>query len=159
MSEIALTIIKVAFLALLWLFILSAVSVIRSDLFGKTVRAPDQPQGTGDTATAAREEPSGSAVSRACFTITQGNQAGLSAELAAWSDHDRPRRGLPADLGRRLRLDPARPGGQLRRTASTSRIWAPPTARYVNGQRITAPTTITLADTVRIGKTIMRLEP
>jgi pSer/pThr/pTyr-binding forkhead associated (FHA) protein len=30
---------------------------------------------------------------------------------------------------------------------------------YVNGQRITAPTTITLADTVRIGKTMMRLEP
>ena len=30
---------------------------------------------------------------------------------------------------------------------------------YVNGQRITAPTTITLADTVRIGKTIMKLEP
>ena len=44
MSEIALTIIKVVFLALMWLFILSAVSVIRSDLFGKTVRASDQPQ-------------------------------------------------------------------------------------------------------------------
>ena len=43
MSEIALTVIKVLFLALLWLFIFSAVSVIRSDLFGKTVPAPDQP--------------------------------------------------------------------------------------------------------------------
>ena len=30
---------------------------------------------------------------------------------------------------------------------------------YVNNQRITAPTTITLSDTVRIGRTIMRLEP
>ena len=30
---------------------------------------------------------------------------------------------------------------------------------YVNGQRITAPTTITLADSVRIGKTMLRLEP
>jgi pSer/pThr/pTyr-binding forkhead associated (FHA) protein len=30
---------------------------------------------------------------------------------------------------------------------------------YVNGQRITAPTTITLSDTVRIGRTVMRLEP
>ena len=30
---------------------------------------------------------------------------------------------------------------------------------YVNGQRITAPTTITMSDTVRIGKTIMKLEP
>ena len=44
MSEIALLIIKVVFLALLWLFILSAVSVIRSDLFGKTVRASEQLQ-------------------------------------------------------------------------------------------------------------------
>ena len=44
MSEIALTVIKVLYLALLWLFILSAVSVIRSDLFGRTVRASDQPQ-------------------------------------------------------------------------------------------------------------------
>jgi pSer/pThr/pTyr-binding forkhead associated (FHA) protein len=30
---------------------------------------------------------------------------------------------------------------------------------YVNGQRITAPTTITMADGVRIGKTPMKLEP
>ena len=44
MSEIAVTVIKVLFLALLWLFILSAVSVIRSDLFGRTVPTPDQPQ-------------------------------------------------------------------------------------------------------------------
>ena len=44
MSEIALTVIKVLFLALLWLFILSVVSVIRSDLFGRTVPTPDQPQ-------------------------------------------------------------------------------------------------------------------
>jgi pSer/pThr/pTyr-binding forkhead associated (FHA) protein len=29
---------------------------------------------------------------------------------------------------------------------------------YVNGKRITAPTTITMADTVRIGKTILKLE-
>ena len=44
MSEIALTVIKVLYLALLWLFILSVVSVIRSDLFGRTVPTPDQPQ-------------------------------------------------------------------------------------------------------------------
>ena len=30
---------------------------------------------------------------------------------------------------------------------------------YVNGQRITAPTTITMSDTLRIGKTMMKLEP
>ena len=40
MSELAVTVIKVLYLALLWLFILSAVSVIRSDLFGRTVPRP-----------------------------------------------------------------------------------------------------------------------
>ena len=30
---------------------------------------------------------------------------------------------------------------------------------YVNGQRITAPTAISLSDTLRIGKTILKLEP
>jgi hypothetical protein len=44
MSEIALTVIKVLFLALLWLFILSVVSVIRSDLFGRTVPSSGQPE-------------------------------------------------------------------------------------------------------------------
>ncbi len=29
---------------------------------------------------------------------------------------------------------------------------------YVNGQRITAPTAVGLADTIRIGKTILKLE-
>ena len=40
MSELAVTAIKVLYLALLWLFILSVVSVIRSDLFGRTVPTP-----------------------------------------------------------------------------------------------------------------------
>ena len=47
MSELAVTAIKVLYLALLWLFILSVVSVIRSDLFGRTVPNPtpaDEPQ-------------------------------------------------------------------------------------------------------------------
>ena len=50
MSEIALTVLKVLFLALLWLFILSAVSVIRSDLFGRTASAPGRPTTRAGTA-------------------------------------------------------------------------------------------------------------
>ena len=83
MSEIALTIIKVVYLALLWLFILSAVSVIRTDLFGKTIRAFDQPANPKSwrrSASAVRGKDSG--VSLRVFMISQGNQAGLSAELA-----------------------------------------------------------------------------
>ena len=98
MSEIALTIIKVVYLALLWLFILSAVSVIRSDLFGKTVRAADQPE---PQELETPPPPSGGKRQRGeprVFVISQGNQAGLGRARRR-SDHDRPWRGLPADLG------------------------------------------------------------
>jgi pSer/pThr/pTyr-binding forkhead associated (FHA) protein len=159
MSEITLLIIKVVFLALLWLFILSAVSVIRSDLFGKPVRAADQPQPQEletpppppRKAKRQRGEPR-------VFTISQGNQAGLSADLAGGVIMI----GRSADCQlileddyvstRHARVVGAPTGIYIEDLGSTN-------GTYVNGQRITAPTTITLADTVRIGKTMLRLEP
>jgi len=158
MSEIALTVIKVAYLALLWLFILSAVSVIRSDLFGRTVRAADQPQPQelesppppARRAKRHRGEPR-------VFMISQGNQAGLSADLA----------GGVVMIGRgadcQLILDDDYVSTRHARVVSTPNgIYVEDlgstNGTYVNGQRITAPTTITFADTVRIGKTILKLE-
>ena len=84
MSEIALTVIKVLFLALLWLFIFSAVSVIRSALFGKPVPAPDQPgpQELEPPPPPPRwtRRPRGAP---RVLTIAQGAQAGDSGQLAA----------------------------------------------------------------------------
>jgi FHA domain-containing protein len=80
MSEIALTVLKVLFLALLWLFILSVVSVIRSDLFGRTVPAPEGRELEAPAHAERRgRRPRGDP---RIFSIAQGNQAGLSAELA-----------------------------------------------------------------------------
>jgi pSer/pThr/pTyr-binding forkhead associated (FHA) protein len=158
MSEIALTVIKVVYLALLWLFILSAVSVIRSDLFGRTVRASDQPQPQelesppppARRAKRHRGEPR-------VFMISQGNQAGLTADLA----------GGVIMIGRgadcQLILDDDYVSTRHARVVSTPNgIYVEDlcstNGTYVNGQRITAPTTITFADTVRIGKTILKLE-
>lgn len=158
MSEIALTVIKVVYLALLWLFILSAVSVIRSDLFGRTVTASDQPQPQelesppppARRAKRHRGEPR-------VFMISQGNQAGLSADLA----------GGVVMIGRgadcQLILDDDYVSTRHARVVSTPNgIYVEDlgstNGTYVNGQRITAPTTITFADTVRIGKTILKLE-
>ncbi len=159
MSEIALTVIKVLFLALLWLFILSAVSVIRSDLFGKTVPAPDQqqpqelesPPPPPKKSKRQRGEPR-------IFVITQGAQAGLSAELAAGVVMIG--RGADCQLildddyvsTRHARVIGGDKGSYVEDLGSTN-------GTYVNGQRITAPTTITLSDTVRIGKTMLKLEP
>jgi hypothetical protein len=156
MSEIALTIIKVAFLALLWLFILSAVSVIRTDLFGKTVRAPDQPQELETPPPPPRRAKRQRGEPRV-FMISQGNQAGLSAELSAGMVMI----GRGADC--QLILDDDYVSTRHARVVSTPNgIYVEDlgstNGTYVNGQRITAPTTITLADTVRIGKTILKLE-
>jgi pSer/pThr/pTyr-binding forkhead associated (FHA) protein len=159
MSEIALTIIKVVYLALLWLFILSAVSVIRSDLFGRTIRASDQPQPQElETPPPPARRGKRQRGEPRVFMISQGNQAGLSAELA----------GGVIMIGRgadcQLILDDDYVSTRHARVVSTPNgIYVEDlgstNGTYVNGQRITAPTTITLADTVRIGKTMLRLEP
>jgi pSer/pThr/pTyr-binding forkhead associated (FHA) protein len=158
MSEIALLIIKVVFLALLWLFILSAVSVIRSDLFGKTVRASDQPQPQELETPPPPKKAKRQRGQPRVFMISQGNQAGLSADLAGGVIMI----GRSADCQlildddyvstRHARVVGAPTGIYIEDLGSTN-------GTYVNGQRITAPTTITLADTVRIGKTMLRLEP
>jgi pSer/pThr/pTyr-binding forkhead associated (FHA) protein len=144
MSEIALLIIKVVFLALLWLFILSVVSVIRSDLFGRTVRASEQPQPQElETPPAPPRKSKRQRGQPRVFTISQGRQAGLSAELILDDDYVSTRHARVVGTPNGIYVE------DLGSTNGT----------YVNGQRITAPTTITLSDTVRIGKTMLRLEP
>ena len=43
MSELTLLLIRIAYLAMLWIFVLSAISVIRSDMFG--ARVPETARG------------------------------------------------------------------------------------------------------------------
>ncbi len=65
MSELTLFLIRFAYLAILWIFVLSAISVIRSDMFGARVpetargAAPARAQGQvqGAVASAAARPP------------------------------------------------------------------------------------------------------
>ena len=158
MSEIALTAIKVLFLALLWLFILSAASIIRSDLFGKTVTATDQPppQELELPAPPAKKSRRSRGEPRV-VTIIQGHQSGASAELAGGTVLIG--RGAECQLildddyvsTRHARIVSGENGLYVEDLGSTN-------GSHVNGQRITGPTTLSLADTLRIGKTVMRLE-
>jgi pSer/pThr/pTyr-binding forkhead associated (FHA) protein len=159
MSEIALTVIKVLFLALLWLFILSAVSVIRSDLFGRTVSSTDLPEAqeleSPPPPPKRTKRPRGEP---RVLVITQGSQTGQSAALA--DGVIMIGRGADCQIildddyvsTRHARVISGENGIYVEDMGSTN-------GSYVNGQRITAPTTITMSDTVRIGKTILKLEP
>jgi len=156
MSEIAVTVIKVLFLALLWVFILSAVSVIRTDLFGRTVPNTDEPREL-ESPVPPRKSKRQRGAPRV-LAITGGAQAGQSAELAGGVVMIG--RGVDCQLildddyvsTRHARVVAGENGFYAEDLGSTN-------GTYVNGQRITAPTTITMSDTVRIGKTIMQLEP
>ncbi len=157
MSEIAVTVVKVLFLALLWLFILSAVSVVRSDLFGRTVTADDDPQPLEAPQPPSRKVRRQRGAPRA-LTITQGPQAGESGVFV-----DRVilvGRGSDCQLvldddyvsTRHARVVAGETGLYIEDLGSTN-------GTYVNGARITAPTAISLSDTLRIGKTMLKLEP
>ncbi len=159
MSEIALTVIKVLFLALLWLFILSAVSVIRSDLFGRTVPSPGQAEAQELESPAPppkrtkrpRGEPR-------VLMVTQGSQIGQSAALS--DGVIMIGRGADCQIildddyvsTRHARVVSGENGVYVEDLGSTN-------GSYVNGQRITGPTTLTMSDSLRIGRTILKLEP
>jgi hypothetical protein len=156
-SEIAVTVVKVLFLALLWLFILSAVSVVRSDLFGRTVTAEDAPPALEHPRPPSRKVRRQRGAPRA-LTITQGPQTGDSGQFV---DHViLIGRGSDCQLvldddyvsTRHARIVDGPDGVYVEDLGSTN-------GTYVNNQRITSPTTIGFGDVVRIGRTILRLEP
>lgn len=158
MSEIVLLGLKFAFLALLWLFILFAGHIIRTDLFGRRVPAESL---AGEAAPEPRPLRRPGRAARAgrvptTLRVTQGKQAGLTMTL-----------GESFVIGRsadcQLILDDD--------YASTrhARIYATPrgpmvedlgstNGTYVNNERVSSPVPFSRRDTLRIGRTIMVVE-
>lgn len=154
MSELTLFLIRLAYLAILWIFVLSAISVVRSDMFGARVAEsarPIAPTGRRGSGKPARRRGSPTHV-----LVVEGANAGIRAELDQ----------APLLIGRgpdaAIRLDDDYASTRHARIASADDQWfvedlGSTNGTYVGSTRITQPTTLTLGTQVRIGKTILEL--
>jgi hypothetical protein len=157
MSELTLFLIRVAFLAILWIFVLSAISVIRSDMFGARV-----PEGARGAAPAPSGRKAGKAAKKprrgspTHLLVVEGENPGTRAELAD----------APLLIGRgsdaAIKLDDDYVSTRHARVAASGDDWfvedlGSTNGTYVGPVRITQPTTIGLGVQVRVGKTILEL--
>ena len=158
MSELTLFLIRFAYLAILWIFVLSAISVIRSDMFG--ARVPETERGTapkrGKPGKAKTKAPAKRRGSPTHLIVLEGDNTGARAEL---SD-------APLLIGRgsdaAIKLDDDYVSTRHARVAASGDEWfvedlGSTNGTYVGAARITQPTTIGLGVQVRIGKTILEL--
>jgi hypothetical protein len=157
MSELTLFLIRLAYLAILWIFVLSAISVIRSDMFG--ARAPEPARAVGGRrgkAPKAAKQPSRRRGSPTHVLVVEGANAGERAELEQ----------APILIGRgndaAIRLDDDYVSTRHARIAASGDQWfvedlGSTNGTYIGSVRITQPTTLTLGTQVRIGKTILEL--
>jgi hypothetical protein len=163
MSELTLFLIRIAYLAILWIFVLSAISVIRSDMFG--ARVPEAARGgRGErSARASRgstpkppKAPSKRRGSPTHVLVTDGANSGERADLDQ----------APILIGRgsdaAIRLDDDYVSTRHARIAASGDQWfvedlGSTNGTYIGSARITQPTTLTLGTQVRIGKTLLEL--
>ncbi len=159
MSELTLFLIRLAYLAILWIFVLSAISVIRSDMFG--ARVPEGARGAGGGGGRAKpakagKQPAKRRGSPTHVLVVEGSNVGERAELDQ----------APILIGRgtdaAIRLDDDYVSTRHARIASSADQWfvedlGSTNGTYVGTARITQPTTLTLGTQVRIGKTILEL--
>lgn len=154
MSELTLTLIKIGFLALLWLFVLTSVSVIKSDMFGERVENRATP------AAKPGKPPKPSKRRRGApsqLVISEGANAGISVPLGA----------EPILLGRgadaTIRLDDDYVSTRHARFVPHGDDWyvedlGSTNGTYIGSQRITTPMVVSMGVQVRIGKTIAELK-
>ena len=167
MNQLTLDLIKLAFLAVLWLFVIAAVGVVRTDLF-------DQPASPRSQRRAARQQsrhnqPTGPArpqkppkpakhgrAAPRTLLVTGGSLAGTTITLG----EQQITVGRAADATlvltddyastRHARLFPQNGEWIVEDLGSTN-------GTYLDRQKVTAPTPIPVGVPVRIGKTVLEL--
>ena len=159
MSELTLVLIRFAYLAILWIFVLSCISVIRSDMFG--ARVAREASGRGQSRKERRAKPKSKPARPrkgvpSQVVIVEGGNKGETISLDQ----------APLLIGRgndaAIRLDDDYVSTRHARIASSGDQWyvedlGSTNGTYVGSSRISQATAIQLGTQVRIGKTILEL--
>ncbi len=159
MSELTLTVIKIGFLAVLWLFVITALSVMRSDIFAGT--RVTQRGGRPATSKGGKQpkQPRPAKPKRGVpgkLVVTQGALAGTTVSLS----------GAPVLIGRapdstlvltddyastrHARLYPQEGDWFVEDLGSTN-------GTYLDRSKVNGPTQVPLGVPIRIGKTVLEL--
>jgi pSer/pThr/pTyr-binding forkhead associated (FHA) protein len=164
MSELSLTIIRVAFLAVLWLFVIAAIGVVRTDLLGGSATSPRRSRGRQPQtqnlrppreARPAKPTRAGRGSPR-LLVVTAGALKGTSLDLA--QQQITLGRANDATLvlnddyasSRHARIFPQDGQWIVEDLGSTN-------GTYLDRQKVTQPTPVPLGVPIRIGKTVLEL--
>jgi len=160
-QELTLMLIRFAYLAVLWIFVLAVISVVRSDMFGARVdSAPapsrrDQRSAEKQAKKARPTKPPRGTPTR--VVIMDGPSAGQSVPLDD----------LPLLVGRgpdaAIRLDDDYVSTRHARIGSSNDTFyvedlGSTNGTYIGSQRLTSATAIQLGTQVRVGKTTLELK-
>ncbi|GGR82475.1 FHA domain-containing protein [Streptomyces aureoverticillatus] len=169
MSELTLTVMRLGFLAVLWLFVIVAVQVIRSDLFGTRVtqrgsrreggrqqaarqqqQAAPPPQRQQGGGRQRRGAPTKLVVSEGTLTGTTVALQGQTITLGRAHDSTIV---LDDDYAssRHARIYPDRDGQWIVEDLGSTN------GTYLDRTRLTTPTPVPLGAPIRIGKTVIEL--
>lgn len=165
MSELTLTVMRLGFLAVLWLFVIVAVQVIRSDLFGTRVtqragrrppdrpaprQAPQQPPANRGGGRQRRGAPTKLVISQGSLTGTTIALQGQTITLGRAHDSTIV---LDDDYAssRHARIYPDRDGQWIVEDLGSTN------GTYLDRTRLTTPTPIPPGAPIRIGKTVIEL--
>jgi pSer/pThr/pTyr-binding forkhead associated (FHA) protein len=155
MNPLELTLIRIAFLAVLWLFVIAAVGVVRTDLFGpssqRRKRAAAAPQRARQPRPA---KPSRTMPQQLLVTAgaLAGTTLGLSDQQITIGRADDATLVLADDYAstRHARLFPQDGQWLVEDLGSTN-------GTYLDRQKVTQPTPVPIGVPIRIGKTVLEL--
>jgi pSer/pThr/pTyr-binding forkhead associated (FHA) protein len=159
LSELTLVLIRFAYLAILWIFVLSCISVIRSDMFGARVAREASGRGQPRQERRAKGKSKPAKPRRGVPTQVVIVEGGNKGETVSLDD-------APLLIGRgndaAIRLDDDYVSTRHARIASSGEQWfvedlGSTNGTYVGSSRISQATAIQLGTQIRIGKTILEL--